>query len=98
MSLSHLTGFADTDASIYHKRHAASRNVARTLESRLTGTAVALLFSSSLLVGLAVSSNDLQASTEHAKTRIWESVSQVVCGKHVDFLSLVGPSCGRPAP
>lgn len=71
---------------------------ARTLQDRLTGSLVALAFTSAMLVGLALSSNDIQVSAHAVQDRLWHAVSTFVCGSHLDAISLVGPSCGRAAP
>lgn len=92
MSPTHATEHADPYPS-YRAGIAA-----RTLESRLTGTLFAAGFASLLLIAVAVTSNDIQASADMAKARVWHMVSTVLCGSHLDTVSLVGPGCGTATP
>lgn len=96
MSLTQVSdhSVADIDDHI-STRH---RVVARTLNSRLTGTAIALAFTSAMLAGVALSAKDIQASTEVAKERVWQSVSTIVCGSYLNAVTRVGPGCGTTAP
>lgn len=72
--------------------------VARTMKDRLAGTAMALAFTSGLLVAVAITADDVPATAHLATERIWQTVSSLVCGSHMDAVSLVGPSCGMTAP
>lgn len=94
MSLTHLTH--PTRASAQANSYISSRAgiAARTLEDRLTGSAVAVGLASLMLVAVVFSSNDIHASTDMVKARIWNTVSAVVCGSHLNAFSHVGPGCG----
>ncbi len=89
-----------TQESVQTKDIASNRAAvaARTLENHLTGTVLAAALTSALLVGMALADNNFNASFDMASARVWNSVSALVCGSHLDAVSLVGPSCGRAAP
>ena len=74
MSLTQANSHAETAASF------RAGVAARTLENRLAGTVLAVALTSTLLVGLALTDSNFQASTDMAKERIWNSVSTLTAG------------------
>ncbi|RVU39002.1 hypothetical protein EOI86_07010 [Hwanghaeella grinnelliae] len=68
--------------------------VARRMESRLTGTMVAAGFATLMLIGVALTANDIHASGDALKARVWQSVSNVLCSSHLDAITPIGSSCG----
>lgn len=88
MSLGQINSHTETAGSY------RAGTVARTLQNRLAGTVLAAGLTSVLLVGVALSDSNFQASADLAKERIWNTVSALVCGSHLDAVSLVGPACG----
>jgi len=93
MFLTQVNNHAHSPASSRMSSRAAI--AARRMESRLTGTMVAAGFATLMLIGVALTANDIHASGDALKERVWQSVSQVLCSSHLDAITPVGSACGQ---